>query len=245
MEYHLLNSYLKYQNDHGESFLKSLKMLPISIKVLFVITIICLFASLICLFLDWSSIWFYLFTSMEVIMAFVLYFLQERREIKYSRERYNDFIKTTYDLFVWLSTFDIKTKEDIETIRKRLIDDLNARDELKRQRSDKIDKWMQTLVVPLILAIITSFISNKTDIETLIVYVFELLAFTGLIYAIIWIFRSIKGIWDNRKRDNIEYLIDDLQSIIDVVFVFESSIRLGIGDVGDKTEIPKDGDQIS
>lgn len=246
MEYHLLNSYLKYQKDHGESFLNSLKRIPTSIKILFVITFICLVASLIFLFVDWSSIWFYIFTSLEVIMAFILYSVQERREIKYSRERYNDFIKTTRDLFDWISTFDIETKEDIELIKNRLIDDLNKRDELQRQRSEKIDKWMQTLVIPLILAIITSFISNKTDIETLMGYVFALLAFVGLIYAIVWVFRSIHGIWDNRKRDNIEYLIDDLQSIIDVVFVFRPTASIDEDkEVCDKKCALKSGDILN
>ena len=179
-------------------------------------------------------------------MAFMLYYVQEKREIKYSRERYNDFLKTTYDLFAWLSTFDIKTKEDIELIKNRLIDDLNKRDELKRQRSEKIDKWMQTLIVPLILAIVTSFVSNKTDIEVLMGYVLAFLAFVGIVYAGVWVIRSVHGFWDNRKRDKIEYLIDDLQSIIDVVFIFQTSASIDEDkEVCDKKCALKSGDILN
>ena len=86
------------------------------------------------------------------------------------------------------------------------------------------------------LSIITSFISNKTDIETLMGYVF----------AFVWVFRSIHGIWDNRKRNNIEYLIDDLQSIIDVVFVFRPTASIDEDkEVCDKKCALKSGDILN
>jgi hypothetical protein len=101
--------------------------------------------------------------------------------------------------------------------------DLAKQDELKRQQNDKIDKWMQTLVIPLILAIITAFISDQTDIKNVIAYAFALLATLGLIYAFIWIARSVIGMLNYNKREDIQCCIDDLQSVLDVVFVFEIS----------------------
>lgn len=220
MEYHLLNSYLKYQKDHSVSFTKAIKKIPWYIIVLLIFAILCLAASIISVFVAGVNEWFYAFTFAEAIIAFTLYWVQERWEIKYSREHYNDFKTAAHDLYNWLSEYSITTKEDIELIKLRLTNDMEKQDALKRQQSDKIDKWMQTLVIPLILAIITTFISNQTDIESVVGYVFSLLAIAFLVYAIVWIIRSVYGLLNSRKRNNIELFVDDLQSVIDVMFVF-------------------------
>lgn len=222
MEYHLLNSYLKYQKEHSESFTKVIKKIPWYIIVLLIFAILCLAASIVSVFVVGMNEWFYAFTFAEAIIAFTLYWVQERWEIKYSREHYNDFRTSAQDLYNWLSEYSITTKEDIELIKVRLTNDLEKQDALKRQQSDKIDKWMQTLVIPLLLAIITTFISNQTDIESVVGYVFSLLAIAFLIYAIVWIIRSVYGLLNSRKRNNIELFLDDLQSVIDVIFVFTS-----------------------
>ena len=220
MEYHLLNSYLKYQKDHSESFTKVIKRIPWYIALLLGLAILCLIASIVCVFVTGINGWFYVFTFAEAIIAFILYWAQERWEIKYSRKQYDNFRVSAQNLYNWLSEYCITTEEEIELIKARLTRDLEKQDELKKEQKNKIDKWMQTLVIPLILAIITSFISNQTNIESVLGYVFSLLAITFLVYAMIWIIRSVYGLITSRKRDNIELFIDDLQGVIDVMFVF-------------------------
>ena len=170
MEYYLLDNYLKFQKDNSETFFKSLKRIPLKILILLVIALIFAIASIIVLIVFGMNIWFSVFTFIEMFVAIILYFVQERWEINHSRERYDDFIEASKDLYEWLSGYSINTKEEIELIKNRLQNDLQEQDKLKGQQKDKTDKWMQTLVIPLILAIITSMISNKTDIDFILFY---------------------------------------------------------------------------
>ncbi len=225
MEYHLLNSYLKYQKDHSGSFTNAIKKIPWYIIVLLILAVLCFVASIINIFAIGINEWFYILTFIEATVAFILYWVQEKWKIKYSREHYDDFRTSAHDLYNWLSEYSITTQEDIELIKSRLAHDLEKQDALKRQQSDKIDKWMQTLIIPLMLAIITTFISSQTNIEDIIGYVLGLIAIVFLIYAIIWIIRSVYGLMSSRKRNNIEIFIDDLQSVIDVMFVFVTKDR--------------------
>ena len=227
MEYYLLDNYLKFQKDNSETFFKSLKRIPLKILILLVIALIFVIASIIVLIVFGMNIWFSIFTFIEMFVAIILYFVQERWEINHSRERYDDFIEASKDLYEWLSEYSINTKEEIELIKNRLQNDLKEQDKLKRQQKDKTDKWMQTLVIPLILAIITSMISNQTDIDSVITYTVTLLGILALVYAIIWIVRSVTGILNNRKRNNIKYFIDDLQGVIDEIFIFSPSVSIG------------------
>lgn len=220
MEYQLLNGYLKYQKDRNKSVVKAIRKLPIHVLVLLILALLCLAATLVSIFVVRMSKWFYVFTLAEAIISFVLYLVQERWEIKYSRERYTNYKQYAHDLYKWLSEYSITTKEEVESIKSRLTDNLEKQDELKRQQNERVDKWMQTLVVPLVLAIITAFISNQSNVETAIGITVASLAIFGFVYAFIWIIRSVAGILNNRKRNNVKCLIDDLQSVIDVMFIF-------------------------
>ena len=220
MENQLLNCYLKYQKDRNKSVVKAIRKLPMYILILLILALLCLVATLVSVFVPGMGKWFYVFTLAEAIISFVLYLVQERWEVKYSRERYTNYKQYARNLYKWLLEYSITTKEEIELIKSRLTDDLERQDELKRQQNERADKWMQTLVVPLVLAIITSFISNQPNIENAIGITVALLAIFGFVYAFIWIIRSVAGILNNRKRNNIKCFIDDLQSVIDVMFVF-------------------------
>jgi hypothetical protein len=221
MEYHLLNSYLKFQKDQRAPFHKIIKRIPIPIILFLIIAMACLVASVIILFTMGVNFWFYICSIAEAVFAFILCFAQDHWEIKHSYERYTDFKKRAQDLYNWLDQYNIRTKDEIEVIQLRLTNDLEKNEKSKRQNSEKADKWMQTLVIPMILAIVTALISNQTDIQIVISYVFSLLAVLGMIYGIVWMVRSVSGIFDDMRRSNIKLFIKDLQSVIDVKFVFK------------------------
>lgn len=221
MEYHLLNSYLKFQKDQRAPIHKIIKRIPIHIVALLIIAVACLVASIVILFTMGVNLWFYICSIAEAASAFILCFVQEHWEIKHSFERYTDFRKSAEDLYNWLDQYNIRNRDEIDEIRSRLTSDLEKNEKSKKQKGEKADKWMQTLIIPIFLAIITSLISNQTDIQIVLAYALTLLVGVGMIYGIIWIMRSIFGIFDDMRYANIKLFIKDLQSVIDVKFVFK------------------------
>lgn len=221
MEYHLLNSYLKFQKDQRAPFQKKIKRIPIHIIALLIIAVVCVVASIVILFTMGVNLWFFICSTVEAVSAFILCFAQEHWEIKHSFEQYTDFRKSAEDLYNWLDQYNIRTKDEIEEIQSRLTSDLEKNENNKKQNGEKADKWMQTLIIPVFLAIITSLISNQTDIQFVLTYALAILVGGGMIYGIVWIMRSVFGIFDSMRCSNIKLFIKDLQSVIDVKFVFK------------------------
>ena len=221
MEYHLLNSYLKFQKDQRVAVHKIIKRIPIHFIALLIIAVACLVASIVILFTMGVNLWFFICSIVEAVSAFILCFVQEHWGIKHSFEQYKDFRKSAKDLYNWLDQYNIRNRDEIEEIRLRLISDLEKNENNKKQNGEKADKWMQTLIIPVFLAIITSLISNQTDIQFVLTYALALLVGGGMIYGIVWIMRSVFGIFDSMRCSNIKLFIKDLQSVIDVKFVFK------------------------
>ena len=222
MELHILNSYLKYQKEHSQSFFKEIVKIPIYMLVIFALSIVLLILSVIFCFVDGLEWLFLPFSIIEFILAFIVYILQERWEINHSDRELTDYKTYCKELYRWLGDYSITSKADIELLLNRLTCKVKEHNKHKKQLGDKIDKWMQTLIIPLIIAVVTALISNKTNIEEVLAYIFYLLAVVAIIYGLIWIIRSIVGFLENQKRSKMEYFINDLRGVIDVIFLFNS-----------------------
>ena len=220
MEFYIFNMYLKYQKEKSPSFFKRIKKSPSYLIIALILAIIFAVVAIVCMFVS-KLLWLQLISSfLYISIAFISFLLQDRWEIKHSEREMKEFEKSSLSLYKWLSQLSITSREDIDLLIDRLetyVDDQKAN---KKAQNEKIDKWMQTLIIPLILAIITALIANQTDIEAVFIYIFLMLAIVAIVYGLIWLFRSIVGILQSQKRNKIEYFIGDLQGVLDVVFIF-------------------------
>lgn len=220
MEFYIFDSYLRYQKENSPSFFKAIRKTPKHLWILLGLATICAILGIVFSFVDNLSWLFLLFAPAEIILTFVAFILQERWEIKHSDRELEEFKSSSVELYNWLSNLSITSQTEIELLLKRLNDYRAEQIEKREKQNDKIDKWMQTLIIPLILAIITAFISDQADIESVLMFIFFMLAIVAMIYGLIWLVRSIAGILQTQRRHKLDYFISDLQGVLDVVFIF-------------------------
>ena len=222
MEYHLLNNYIKYQKEHSVSLIKEIKSIPIYGLIFLSLAIIFGVIAAIFAFIDSTSLIFWISIILETITAFALFIYEERWNIKHSDKELYNFKNESKELYKWLCSLSISSRSHIETIVQRLIDDIDDDISRKEKANEKADRWMQTMIIPIALAIITSIIANRNDIDEILYYVVSIIAIVLMIYAFIWIVRSVKGMIQKQRRSKIEYFIEALKGVIDVIFIFNS-----------------------
>ena len=236
MEYHILNNYLKYQKEHSPSLMKELKKVPLHMLIITGLAILCAIVGSIFAFTENLKHIFWLFVLLEVVFAYILFISLDKWTIKHSDIELLDFKTYHKELYEWLKSISISSKEHIEILINRFNDILDGQIKEKEKRSDKIDKWMQTMIIPVVLAIITGIISAQKDIEEILVYTFSLIALIIMIYGVIWIIRSIIGIFQKKGQNNIEYFLCDLEAILDVMFIFNNEDEESLNDELNITE---------
>ena len=223
MEFYIFNSYLKYKKENSPSIFKAMKRTPIFLWIILGLAVICSILGTVFSFIDGLAWLFFVFSLAEIIFTFTAFVLQERWEIKHSDMELEEFKTSSIELYNWLSNLSITSQADIELLLERLNDYRGGQIEKREKQNNKIDKWMQTLIIPLILAIITALISNQADIESVLIFIFFMLAIVAMIYGLIWLVRSVVGILQTQRRNKLDYFITDLQGVLDVVFIFNRS----------------------
>ena len=223
MEFYIFNSYLKYQKENSPSLFKAMKRTPIYLWIILGLAVICAVLGTVFSFIDGLAWSFLVFSLAEIVFTFVAFVLQERWEIKHSDRELEEFKTSSIELYNWLSNLSITSRADIELLLERLSDYRDGQIERREKQNNKIDKWMQTLIIPLILAIITALISNQADVESVLMFIFFMLAIVAMTYGLIWLVRSIVGILQTQRRNKMDYFIADLQGVLDVVFIFNNS----------------------
>lgn len=216
MENYILYSYLKWHKDNKKSTIKEVLKLPIVAKILLLILVLSLVIGSIMAFMNNEYTWIPIL--IETITCIISYFYTERFQIKNSMDNYEKYKKYCLDLYGWLNTFSIRTKDDIFEIKKRI--ELNYQQmqsdiEKKRQR---IDKWMQILIIPIVLAIVNNLIDKQTDINKLLEYITSLVFLVAVAYVSIYSIITIINIFTQQRIKQFQNLADDLQGVIDIKF---------------------------
>lgn len=223
METYIFYCYLKYKKKNNPTFRTILKKIPTKITVMIITTFLCAVLGLISsFFVKWPWL-FWVFAIAEGSLGFRAFILVEKWEVNISDKEFDNFKSSSRELYEWLSKMSISSKENIEILIDRLNNTVLEQKNQHRQQSDKIDKWMQTLIIPLIIAIITALIANQVEIDKIVTYTVYLLAIAGMIYGFIWLIRSIIAAIKNIRRGDMEDFIGDLQGVIDVMFVFKDN----------------------
>lgn len=158
----LLNCYLKYKKEQSISLWK--KIMKNSTLLSAVIIMVLLVGSagfaVVISMIESIRIWMWIAVAVEMILCVILYILTEKYEIESSSENMENHISDCYKLAEWLGYYQISSDEAIRLLHKRLtdqIDEIKAECKVKRERRDK---WLQTLMLPVMLSIISVAIAN-------------------------------------------------------------------------------------
>lgn len=214
MEKYLFYSYLKYLKVTKNTVWPKLLKLPKYILVTVIIALLCFIAAIIFLFL--KIIWVTaIFASGEIIFCLVTVYLINYYQISCSALNFQEYKDYCIDLKSWLCTFDITTRESVKDIQKRICGILEKARKEEEFADERTFKWLQTLIIPIVLVCVTAFVSSDDDISVKITSVILTLVVFAIVYGAYSILKSINGLFQKRKIQQLECFANDLQGVLD------------------------------
>lgn len=212
----VFDSYLKYQKENKNNVIKSISKMPVVVMICLSIMVISLLAVVGNIFLLKSNIIYLIFIIAEFISGITLYFFTENFYIKTSNTRLHTYKSYCKDIYTWLQNIGIETDADtIELLRTRLNEDIETYKVNRKESKDRVEKWVQVLIIPIILAVFTQAISDNTNIESLFLYTTMLLLMVGFIAIICHNFYNFIDFTKKRKIEQMISLANDLQGVLD------------------------------
>mgnify|MGYP005762865589 CR=1 FL=1 len=219
MESILFDSYRKYQKEHKDNFIKAIFKLPIWAQIFLVIIVLCLAYSVLVVFVPCLRVAYGYCLAVEVLTCVALYFYTENFQIKTSDSRLFVYQEYCEKIKQWLVSVGVNvTPENIKEIMKRTNKRIALLEKKRKERRDRIDKWIQILIIPILLAIFSAVIKEQTDLSLLLVYAVSMIvaiASIGLAFLNIY---NIIDFFQKRKLEQMKSFAEDLQGVLDCQF---------------------------
>lgn len=212
----LFYCYLKYQKGHNINIWKKLIKLPWHIPICTVM----LFAAITATFVLWFFPTFknaqYICGALTVIICIIMYIITERFQINTSNISMSKYQTHCTELRKWLNENNIKTDYEINLLHKRLIEHINEKKAERKEQNDRVDKWTQTLAIPVLLAIITTMIDKGISIQDSIFFSLGLVFIFAICCCIVWFMKIMIQFPDKQKLEQMNFFADDLQVLLDL-----------------------------
>ena len=215
----LFDSYRKYQKEQKDNFIKAIFKLPIWAKIFLAIIVLCLAYSVLVVFVPCLRAAYGYCLAVEVLTCVALYFYTENFQIKTSDSRLFVFQEYCEKIKHWLESIGVNvTPENIAEIMKRITKRIALLEKKRKERRDRIDRWIQILIIPILLAIFSAVIKEQTDLSLLLVYAVTMIvaiASIGLAFLNVY---NIIDFFQKRKLEQMKSFAEDLQGILDCQF---------------------------
>ena len=220
MELILFDSYRKYQKENNKFTIRNLKRLPKLAIFLLLVTVACMVASIVLLFVkiipDAVRL---LVICGEYILYVGLFFYTENYQIEIANTRLGNYRSYCIELRDWLeSTGFVVNSQSIMTLKERILKQV-AEKKADRDRLNNIIKHaFDIIVVPLLLAIFANIIQNEQDINAMFISALTLISGLGTLIMIVYVIYSVISFYNKRKLELLKCFANDLQGIMDTQF---------------------------
>lgn len=217
MENYLFYAYLKWQKENKENTIYKLFKMPILAKILLVILFLTAILSFVFIFNN-MLIASVINMLIESTCCIITFFYTERLQTKNCNDGFTKYEAYCFKLYAWINSFSISKEDEIIAIRKRIIKKAETLKSDDSKQKDKVEKWLQILVIPIVLAVVNNVINNQTDISLIITYVISILILFVTIYVVIYTVLAIKNVFSKKRINQYQCFANDLQGILDVKF---------------------------
>lgn len=219
METILFDSYRKYQKEQKDKFIKAIFKLPLWAQIFLAIIVICLVYSVLVVFVPCLRVAYGYCLAVEVLTCVALYFYTENFQIKTSDSRLFVYQEYCEKIKHWLDSVGVNvTPESITEIMTRTNKHIDLLEKKRKERRDRIDRWIQILIIPILLAIFSAVIKEQTDLSLLLVYAVTMIVVIASIgLAFLNVYNTI-DFFQKRKLEQMKSFAEDLQGILDCQF---------------------------
>lgn len=219
MEILLYRSYLKYLKDNKMPVSEALKRVPTVMIILLIALILSAVCAVIVLCIEKIRQYFFIPLAVEAIASLIVFLYAQNYEIKNSDEDIKEHKKYCEELYIWLKTSLVTVeKKDIVELKSRMDIRLEKYEEIQQRTTDIIMRFIQALIIPVILTVLTVILNNQIDISAILAY--GIVAIMVLCFIVITIFGIVSAVNLMRKNEHekMNSFSKDLQSILDTQF---------------------------
>ena len=231
MEKRLFYLYLKYVEKNHKPIWKHLGKISTRLKwllglmIVFYVAAICMLVSIKYLNDSWSLVAAGLsvaFVGLCILFGVLLFWKTEKYEIDISDQTmkdYWDYCKSIREWFQRDFLVSEQKKHNIDAnlleVKKRVDDYVSKKEQGADKKNERIDKWVQALAIPFVLAIITSVLEKNEQTVNAISEILTILMVLSVIIGVIWVISSISRLFKKQKLEQMRCFSEDLQGAID------------------------------
>lgn len=155
----------------------------------------------------------------EAVLCVVIYFYTDHFRIENSGTRLTKYANYCGQIATWLkSTGFVFNQTNVEQLIKRLSAKLDKIENERLKRKEAIEKWIQILIIPVLLAVFSQSIQKQENVAVLLSFAVVVLTFVGLIGISILSINNIIEFFRKRKIEQLRGFVDDLQGVLDTQF---------------------------
>ena len=219
METILFESYQKYQQEHKENLFRAIFKLPATAIILLVAIISSAILGICAIFIKAINFMAPYAIANEAFMCVVIYFYTDRFRIKTCDKRLSQYATYCFQLADWLkSTGFVFTSENVEQLIARVSAKLDKIEGERLKRKEAVEKWIQILIIPVLLAVFSQAIRQQEDVTVLLAFAVEILAIIGLFGLSVLSVYSVIEFFNKRRIEQLRGFLDDLQGVLDTQF---------------------------
>lgn len=220
MEDILFDSYRKYLKEKQPGVVKAFFGMPLGAKLLLLGITLCVGASIVLFwFTKWKLICLMVLLGLEIILCIISYFYVENYQIKTSNVRVIEYKEYCKGIVEWLKSNDIEvSKSNLTELRKRILASVESRECTRKKNIERVEKWLQTLFIPLLLAVFAKIIDGQSEVSTLIGSMIVLIVAIGGLGAVTINCYNMVSFFKKRKLEQMIRFASDLQGAIDTQF---------------------------
>ncbi len=215
----LFENYQKYQKEHRDNLFRALFKLPLIAIIMLITLMISTVLGITSTFVKEISFIFPYTILVEAVLCVVIYFYTDHFRIENSVRRLTKYANYCGEIAKWLkSTGFVFNQANVEQLIKRLSAKLDKIENERLRRKEAIEKWIQILIIPVLLAVFSQSIQKQENVAVLLYFAVVVLTFVGLIGISILSINSIIEFFRKRKIEQLRGFVDDLQGILDTQF---------------------------
>ena len=174
------------------------------------------------------------FVILSIVFGCILFLKTEKYEIDVSDKTMKEYWSYCYGIRKWFQKDflfdqeknDEKISSEIFEVKKRLDLYLQNQSEATDKRNGRIDKWIQALAIPFVLAIITSVLEKSDQTVMAITEIFTILLVLAIFIGGIWVIYSVFKLYTKQKIEQMKYFSEDLQGALDCIKYYNDFTEL-------------------
>lgn len=219
MEDILFDGYRKYLKATQDNVFRAFFKMPSGGKFFLIAIIVSMLASIAFLVFV-ECIWVSLISlAIDIALCIGSYFYVESYQIKTSDVRVADYKEYCAGINKWLESSEVElTKSNLTELRKRVLESWASKENSRKRGIERVEKWIQALLIPLLLAVFAEIIDGQTDVSILISSLLVLIIAIGVVCATAINFYNIVSFFQKRKLEQMRKFANDIQGVLDTQF---------------------------